>query len=160
MTPAGTYQIDGIDLWTTFGIFVEDGSDGFLKFPPSKEKYTHDWLDANGIDTDLSKVYTGQKEIIIRFCIVVQTEAEFWNNREAFFALLTQPMTRRIYVKEFNRSFFVYYEECTDFTRYTRILETNLIGCKFTVKFKEHEPENPDLAQRYLITQDGRFIIT
>jgi hypothetical protein len=156
----GTYYIDGIDLWTTFGIFVEDGSDGFLRFPPSKEKYTHDWIDQNGIDVDLSRVYTGAKEILLKMAIVVKTEDEFWNNREAFFAMLTQPGPRRISVAEFNRNFFCYYQECTDFKRYTRILNTNLIGCKFTLSMNEFEPENPDSFNRFLITQDGRFIVT
>lgn len=156
----GTYYIDGVDLWTQYRIFVESGSDGFLKFPPSKEKYLHDWLDQNGIDVDLSRVYTGAKEITLKMAIVVRTEDEFWTNRANFFAMLVQPGARRISVAEFNRNFFVYYKECTDFQRYTRILNTNLIGCKFTIQFSEFEPENPNSFNNFLITQDGRFIVT
>jgi hypothetical protein len=158
--PTGTYYFGGRDIFTRYGVFVEDGSDGLLKFPPSKEKYLHDWQDMNGIDVDLSRVFTGAKEITLNMAIVVRTESEFWENRAAFLDLITKPEALRITVAEFDRSFFVYYKECTNFTRFTRLKNTNLIGCKFTLVFVEMEPEKVALAERFLIDEAGRFIVT
>lgn len=161
-SPAGTYYMDGMDIFSMFGIFVEDGSDGFLRFPPSKEKYTHNWLDQHGIDTDLTRVFVGEKEITLNMCIVASSADQFFANKDAFLAHLLKPGYRRFQVTEFGSKgeFYVYYKECPDFTRYTRIQDTNLIGCKFKLVLVEAEPEVVKLSGIYLADNEGRLLST
>ncbi len=70
--PSNRYYIDGIDLWTTFRIGVEKGSDDFLKIPQRKESTTHDWQDEDGIDIDLTRNFYKHEHFYLPFvgCLI------------------------------------------------------------------------------------------
>jgi hypothetical protein len=163
MDATGLYYIDGKDLWTIFGVFVEAGSDDLLKYPAKKDSIEHDWMDADGIDVDLTRVYLSEREINLKMAIYATSEDDFWNKYNGFIAQMTQPELRRLQIKEFGmRSFFVYYKECTNYTRLTRVLDgtTTFIACKFNLKLVEPMPKPDDTGDQFLVDEDGRFIVT
>lgn len=157
----GKYYIDGKDLWTTFGIFVESGSDTFLQFPKRKESITHDWLDSNGLDVDTSRVFFEARTPELKFSIIAANEADFWNFYTGWLAEWAKPGTRRITISEFEKDFYVIYQECSSFTRFTRIKDgyDRFVACKFTIRLMEPDP-NINKSQVFLVDEAGRYIIT
>lgn len=162
MDLSGFYYIDGKDLWTAYNVFVESGSDDFLQYPGKKESITHDWMDSNGVDVDLSRYFLEPRDITLRCAIIVDTPDQFWQKYTGFIADLTQPGTRRIEVAEFgSRSFNVHYKQCSDFTRFTRLKdeETIKVACKFTMVLVEPVPQL-DNGNVFIVDEDGRFLVT
>lgn len=159
--PIGQYFIDGIDLFLVYGVFAEDrqGSDALLQLPKRKEAISHDWGDENGIDTDLSRVFFESRDTTFNFVIAAANEADFWTKYNGFIGLMAQPGLRRMEITEFGRSFYLFYKECTDFKRKTRIKEVNKIAAKFSVTFTEQNPQM-DASNVYLVDEADHFLIT
>jgi len=162
MSVVGLYSIDGDDWYGTYGWAVaKGGSDDFLKPWDRKTPMQHDWADQHGTDVDTANVFFKAKEISVPGALIAANEADFWLKYNAFFKKLAEPGTRRIYINELGRSFYVYYDSCTSFTRLTRI-KTNLgnkVACKFTLKFIEPVPSFWKQFT-YLVDKDGRKLIT
>lgn len=162
MTAAGQYTVDGLDFWTIFSILVESGSQDFLKYPSKKESITRDWSDADGIDIDLSAIFFNSRDISLRCAIIADNEADFWLKYEAFIVQWKKPGTHRVEVSEFGfRSFYCFYKDTSLFERFTRIIESGQlkVACKFTLNITESEPRLNN-NNTFIITQDGRFLIT
>lgn len=158
MTQENRYYIDGADLWLYYKVGVESGSDDFLKMPKRKESITHNWQDENGLDVDLSRVFLEAKEIELKCHIIADSEADFWENYNRLLTTLTKPGVRRLSVTELGRDFFVYYKECNIYTRFTRLLQSNKVACKFSLKLIE---KLPSLTQQtFIVDEANRFIIT
>ena len=158
--PAGQYYLNGKDLWVKFGVAIKkDGTQDFLKFPEAKDSIEHDWLDSNGIDKDLSRIFYKSKEIVIQCYLAAVGETDWWTKYNAFFAELTLPGLKRFEISEFSRSFYVYYKECSALTRFTRIKDTNKVFVEFTITVVEQEPKF-DNTNIYIVDEDGRFLVT
>lgn len=153
----GQHYIDGKDLYTTYGVVVLSGSDGFLKFPARKASITHDWGDKNGIDVDLSKPFVESKTVTLECAMIAPDKAVFWTNHTAFFAELMKPGTRRLEVAAFERSFYVYYKDCSTFNRFSK-MNNGKIACKFTLTLTEQEPSFTSEELRW-VDDDGQFVI-
>ncbi|MBO9660355.1 MAG: hypothetical protein J7527_16155 [Chitinophagaceae bacterium] len=164
MLPQGKWFINGKDLYSTFGIIIESGTDGFLKWPDAKEGISRNYRDANGIDIDLSKIFFNFKEITLRCIILADSEDAFWSLRNGFMAEWAKGGYTRIQVTEFgNRSYYCYYKNMSDFTRFTpiRIEESGdiKVACKFTLNIVEGEPNLDNLAT-FIVDEQGRHLIT
>ncbi|GAA0561515.1 hypothetical protein [Chitinophaga japonensis] len=160
--PTGQYYMDGADLWLVYGITISAGSDDLLKPPARKDSISHDWEDENGIDIDLSRVYLQSREVTLQCNLLADSEVDFWNKYNSFFAMLIKPDLRRLEVSELSKSFYVYYKEFPSFTRYTRIKKgpnAGKIAAQFQVTLVEAEPQI-DSSNVYVIDEMNRFIIT
>ncbi|GAA4338446.1 hypothetical protein GCM10023149_48420 [Mucilaginibacter gynuensis] len=158
---SGLYSIDGQDWFDTYGFAVASGSDDFLKFPERKPPPSKSWDDEHGIDVDLTEPFFKEKEISIGGAIFAQNEDDFWLKYKAMFTMLSKPGTRRMYVNELGRSFYIYYQACTAFTRLTRIKNDNRgkVRCDYTLKFIEPIPSFWKQF-KYLTDKDGNYIVT
>ncbi len=163
MTPAGQYFLDGMDIWTIFGVLVESGSADFLKYPSKKDSITRNWSDAHGIDVDLSLMFFNERRISLRCAILADDENDFWLKHEALIVQLMQPGIHRMEVAEFGlRSYYVFYNETSQYDRFTRVRDDAnriRVAMKFTLNLIESEPRLNNNNQ-FIITQDGRFLIT
>jgi hypothetical protein len=160
MDLSGQFQIDGKDLWTAYCVFIEKGSDQFLEYAAKKESIEHDWLDSNGVDVDLSRVFLQPREITLQCSIIANDEADFWLKHSGFIADLTQPGPRRITVVRFgDRSFFVHYKSCGNFTTFTKFKNLGKVAAKFSLTLREPNPEI-DASNIILADEDGRLICT
>lgn len=160
--PTGQYFIDGKDLWLVFGIVISEGSDDLLKFPTRKDSISHDWEDENGTDIDLSRVFFASRDINLQCALIAANEADFWAKYNNFIATLAQPELRRLEVSELSSSFYVFYKECSSFTRATRIKigpNAGKIASKFTLTLVEKAP-TIDSSNVFMITDDNRLMIT
>lgn len=161
----GLYSINGTDVYTAYGLVVRGGTDDFLRYPDRKPPaISKDWADENGDDTDLSEIPVFQsKDISLQIAILADTYDEFWAKYEAFFAELSLPGTIRFYVAEFDRSFYIYYDSITAFSRLTRLKVTGFLDykivCTYTIKFTEPVPS---FFERFtfLVTKDDDYIVT
>jgi hypothetical protein len=164
MDMSGFYYLDGIDLWKAFGLVVESGSADFLRLPQKKPSITHDWEDVNGIDVDLSRIFLKEKRGTLDCAFFSYSEAEFWEKQESFYTLLTKPETRRLTIRAHgDRSYYVYYEDMTD---YKQVGRHELKGTEaehmivHTFGLVIVEP-NPKINNKhvYLVDGRGRFLI-
>jgi len=157
--PAGQYYLNGKDLYLIFGVVLQKGStNDFLKFPDRKDSIEHDWQDSNGIDVDLSRVFLKSKDVELKCILFGNSFADYWSKYDHFFAELTAPGLKRFQISEFERSFFIYYKSSSSPNRYTRLQDASKIVFEFNIVVTEQEPiVTKDV---FLVTEDGRFIIT
>lgn len=159
---SGRWFIDGKDVWISYGLIVESGSDGFLEYPATKPNISHDWPDQHGVDVDLTKMFLQAREISLRCGIIANDENDFWAKYKLLINDLTQPGNRRIEYSEFGaQSFFVYYTTTNNFTRLTRLKDGTvfIIACKFTLVLNENEPQL-DASNVFIVEETGKFLIT
>lgn len=164
---SGYFFMDGMDLWTTFGMFIEKGSADFLQYAPKKESITHDWMDSNGIDVDVSRIFFKERTVSLNCAIIAQNEADFWIKHKSFIATFTQPGLRRLMFKSHgDNQYFVYYSSCTSYTQVKAltgkeelIFGPNLVAAKFTLVIVE---PNPSIDNTYvvIVDEDGRYLTT
>lgn len=159
---SGKWFIDGIDLYTTFNLFIEDGSADFLKFPPKKSGIEHDWQDANGREHDLSRVFFDQREGVLNMAIIATDSEDFFAKQALFLSQMIQPGTRRLVLSSHGeRSYYVFYKECNNYRPVKPLTgaDTGLFAYRFSMVIVEPEPQI-DASHRFLVDEEGHFIIT
>ena len=157
----GRYFINGIDLWDAFGIFIQKGSDDFLKLPERKDSITHDWMDTNGIDIDLSTPFFKEKSIALDCAMIAADATDFWTKYQQFVSLISQPGLLRFEPTHLGRFFFVYYKNCSTYQKLTKLNSGGVIyvATKFTINIVEANPDTNN-QNVYIIDEAGRFLIT
>lgn len=64
----GRCYIDGIDIYSRYGILIDKGGhNDFLVFPSLVQPESNDWLEEDGVEVDLSEPKLDTKEISISF---------------------------------------------------------------------------------------------
>jgi hypothetical protein len=67
----GKFNIDGIDAFGTYGVFVaKDGFKGLVQYAPLKKFETNDWPEEDGVETDLYQPVLDSREFNIEFAAV------------------------------------------------------------------------------------------
>jgi hypothetical protein len=164
---SGYFFMDGMDLWVNFGLVIERGSADFLRYPPKKESITHDWLDSNGVDVDLSRIFFQERQVTLACGIIADSEEDFWLRHDSFIATLTQPGLRRLMFKSHgDRQYFVYYKDCSNYTQIkalkgqeASILGPNKVAAKFSLIIEEPNPF-VDSTLTVIVDEDGRYLTT
>jgi hypothetical protein len=166
MELSGLYSIDGNDWFDTYGFFVQKikgkGKDAFLKFPDAKKPaLSKNWPDQHGTEYDLSERFYEEKEILIDGILMADTAVEFWDKHKAMLELFGKPGTRRMYVQSLSRSFFVFYDSCTDFGTLTPLNNefAGKIGCSYSFKFIEPVPSFWEEFS-YLTDNQNNYLLT
>lgn len=68
---SGKLFIDGLDAYTTYGVYVADGDwASLICWPPLKDYEYNDWQEEDGIEADLSDPVLDTREVSIKFTIV------------------------------------------------------------------------------------------
>jgi hypothetical protein len=159
---SGRWYIDGIDIFTTFGVFIEEGSADFLKYPPKKDGIEHDWKDANGREVDLSRFFFDQREGVLNMAIICTNATDFWTKHDQFISQMIQPALRRLSLASHgDRSYYVYYKECNNYSAIKPLTgdDAGLFAHRFSMVVVEPEPQ-VDASHQYLVDEEGHFIIT
>ena len=132
----GAVTIDTIDIWTTYGAFLLQGSyDGLMRPPKRKASLSNNWPEQNGLEIDLAAPKYESKEADLSFILSASGEAEWWTRYDAFFTLLKLPGERSLFVKELDKTFLVYYIEVASYEQLTTIKSVSKVVARFTVKF-------------------------
>lgn len=152
------YYLDGSDMFLKYGVGVESGSENFLKFPKRKESVEYNWKDQNGLDVDLTRYFIEAREIELKCFLIANSESDFWVKYNSFVSAWQQPETRRLTIVEFSKDYEVFFKECLIYQRLTRIKSTSLVGCKFTLKIVEKNPNAPQ--PEYITNEEDKFMIS
>ena len=132
----GEVTIDTIDIWTTHGAFLLQGSyDGLMRPPKRKASLSNNWPEQNGLEIDLTIPRYESKEAELSFILSASSETEWWTRYDAFFTLLKSPGERSVFVKELNKTFLVYYIETPTYVQLTTIKSVSKVVARFTIKF-------------------------
>jgi len=160
MTISKLYFLDGRDLWDTFNIGVESGSDDFLKIPERKDSITHNWLDEDGTDVDLSRTFFKSREVNLHCFSQNANREKFWENYNSLITLFRKPGSRRLTITRHNKDYFVYYKDNNAYQsfRFT-VMPSGSILTKFTLTLAEPKPTF-EYQPTFLTDEAGRFIIT
>lgn len=163
MNVTGYFFLDGIDIYTTFGVVIEEGSADFLRYPPKKNSIEHDWQDANGRDVDLSRIFFDQREGVLNCAIFATSEEDFWTKHEQFISQWMQPGLRRLIFKSHGeRSYYVYYKETNNYSQIKALKGEDgerLVAGRFSLVIVEPEPQ-VDASHIFLVDGEGNFIVT
>ena len=136
MNRYGSILVDNYDGWRDFGIIIlKDGWNDWLTFPEMKPPFTYNWGDEDGIEVDLNQVFVKEKAVSLRILFVAESQTQFWKNYRALQDALLAPGTRTIYIAEIGRLFEVFYQKCSDISKFTRLKNTNKIAVGMTIDF-------------------------
>ena len=137
----GHLVIDGLDAWQDLGFVVRPGSmESWLLLPETKEPFSHDWKDEDGIEVDLEHVYLKDKKTALKCYFISDSEVDFWNKYKALSELLTSPGMRTIYYRELDKEFSVYYTRSSEPRRVQGIKNRDKIVIEMTLNFVMPDP--------------------
>lgn len=157
------WWIDGIDLWSAFNLVIHKGATTFLELPPKKEGIEHDWLDADGKEFDLSKIFFQSREITLDCSIIATDEAAFIQKRDLLLNQFRKPGHRRLQFRSTGqRSFYVFYKDSSGWTAREALKGTPAEGqvmYSFNLVFVETNPMAGASEDVFLVTHDGAFLI-
>lgn len=153
MSAVNKYFLDNIDMYSAYGYIATSGSDSMLQLPKRKEPLSHDWKDQNGIEYDLSAppVYE-TRTISLKGFIVAINEADFWTKYNALKEVLFTNGTKLLRCEEIDTEINVFYYDCSNIKRRTRIKNTDLIGMELDLIFKE--VGSPVAPTAFVLTDD------
>lgn len=93
--------IDGLDAFTTFGVFVrEDGYNKLVAYPPLKTVNSNDWHEYDGVEADLSDPALDTKSFEMGFAFT-GTHVRFG----AFLELISDKSYHSFHFKEIGRTY-------------------------------------------------------
>lgn len=136
----GSCIIDGIDI-ADFGMFILKGGDyDFLSFPERKEPVKNNWHEYDGVDADLSEIYFKEKKVTVRFYIKADTAEGFIDNLNAFYDLISAPGYRRLYSREFDKTFSLRYISCPEYSHRGGLYKQGAKRGEINVEFSMDDP--------------------
>jgi hypothetical protein len=136
----GKYFIDGNDLYSTYGLIVENTS-GISDIPKAKTVLSKSWEDESGTDYDVSarKVFE-QKDIVLDCVINGATIKIIKDNLKAFIKMITAPGYRLLNSVPYGEIIPVLFSEAGTMARLTTIGSDTYLrfSLKFTAPFPEY----------------------
>ena len=109
----GQILMDGLDLWTTYGIFAVRGSlNDLVKLPSMKEDASYSWPGEDGDDIYTSDRQTAGRDVSISFLLVGAEVQDMFDKRDAFLAALRADGYRTLGINALERSYDLLYKSC------------------------------------------------
>jgi len=155
----GTYILNGIDLWTAYGLLVEGGSGGFLALPARKESLSHDFTDRDGLDIDLWQPRFRAREFALRCALHAPDRDAFWTRYNALFTELAAPGAHTLEVADLGRAFRVYYKEQRNLRKLTPLHGGEGAWLRFELVLAETNHLD-NIERTYLVDHIGRYLTT
>lgn len=153
----GHLTIDGLDAYSEYGFIILKGSmEDWLLFPEMKDPFSHNWKDENGLEVDLDNRYLKDKQVTLKVLFVADSEMEFWSNYKKTLGMLTQPGIRKIYYREMDKEFEVYYTKSTAPTAFTRLKDVNKVAVGMTLHFAMPDPST--MVERLVAPESLRLV--
>lgn len=141
MSLYGHIEIDGVDAFAEYGLVLLKGSmNDWVAFPELKPPFTHSWKDEHGLEVDLADRYLKEKTVSLKVLFVAESESEFWAQHKRMQAMLTEPGLRKVYYRELDKEFEVYYVKSTGVKPHTRLKKVSRIAIEMTLQFVMPDP--------------------
>ena len=130
-TPANRLIVDSIDVYTAYGIFIQDGGlTGLVSMPSFKKVEMNDWHEEDGIDVDLSDLKFAGRQFTISFC---STRRILGATAQKFVDFLSQKVYRVFYFPDLGMTWTLRYVSSSSF-------KTNAYYDSFTLTFADDNP--------------------
>lgn len=98
----GLWYINGIDIYTHYGMSIEKGAYGqLLSFPSFKAPLVEDWHESDGVDVDLENPKLQNKQVKITF---ISTTPGLHND---FITLLSSPGYRELFISSLGKKWIL-----------------------------------------------------
>lgn len=160
----GKWFLDGHDIWKTFSLIIYDGATTFLELPEVKPKIERDWQNANGLSVNLNRVFYKSREITLSCYLLEYSEAEFIKKRDLLLTQLSKPGERRLsFTSMGQRSFYVDYLNSTGWNHIeplSGVSHSREVMYEFNIIVRELNPAKGMIEDNFLVTEDGRYIIS
>lgn len=136
----GSCIIDGIDL-ATYGTFIErGGSDDFLSFPERRKPDQNNWAEHDGLEVDFTDCYFDAKKVRVNYVIIGSNETTFQQHLNSVATLHQSPGLRRMYVREYNRTFELRFVGFTNYKHEGGLYKSGKKIGKLTAEFMMDDP--------------------
>lgn len=145
----GSCIIDNVDI-ADLGMFILRGGDAdFLSFPERVEPIQNDWFEFSGVDVDLSEIYFKEKTVSVNFYLTATNSSEFEGRLSKFHRLISAPGYRKMYIREFDRTFNLRYVSCPSYAHSGGLYKQGTKSGEISVQFVMDNPlqlfENEDI---------------
>lgn len=134
---SGLYKLGGLDVYTTYGWIIEEGSNPILQQRKAKPRFSNDWPEHNGKEYDLSAPKFEDRIFNIKGTILASNESDFHTKYNALFTALNVSGTVTLQSLELNKTVNVIYLDMTSLDRLTPIKNNNRILVRFTLSLQE-----------------------
>ena len=133
--------IDNIDIHTAYNaIILRDGDVHLLQWPDRREPETEDWFEYSGIDVDLSDPRYQGREVEVLFYLSHDTTPTFLSALDAFYAQISAPSYRSLYLSEHGKTYRLRYLDCPDYTQRGQFSRTGKKATSLSVLFALDDP--------------------
>jgi len=135
----GLWNINGIDLYETFGAYILKGSYNDLLSPPMpRKRLEHEYIDQDGVAVDTTSQLTYEaRRFSIKVALKGNSAAQFWSRYNALFEVLSQPTSFTLYVADLDKTFTLLYEGTAKAEKLTPIATASQVYAVFDVKVME-----------------------
>ena len=140
--------INDKDVFTDYGAFLVEDKSGdnsnysALLKPPSMKAYTTvEFREQDGerLPDTLPEPRFEARDVTLYFAIVADTTAQWVEHYKGFIQLLKSGWLN-IKLPELNKTYRMYYKECSSYDQLTFLKEEEVYASRFKVKFREPEP--------------------
>lgn len=144
----GLLFINDKDVFKEHGAFLTEDKQGdysnysALLKPPSMKEYTAVAFreqDGEKLPDELPQPRFEARDVTLYFAIVADTSAE-WVNRYAGFVNLLKSGWLRIRLPEIDKTYRMYYKECSSYDQLTYLEDEAVYASRFKVKLREPVP--------------------
>ncbi|WP_042373044.1 hypothetical protein [Bacteroides neonati] len=144
----GLLLINGQDVYTTYGAYLTELKAGdhanyneLLK-PPAMKPYTavaYREQDGEALPDVLPIPRFEARDITLHFAITAETKTDWFAKYTAFITLLKSGWLN-IEVPELNKTYKMYYKDCTNYEQLTYLKEEAVYASRFKLKLREPKP--------------------
>lgn len=144
----GLLLINDVDVFTDYGAFLVEEKVGenknyssLLKPPPTKTHTAVSFREQDGEKLPETLVSAWEaRDVVLHFAIIASDRQQFLLRYSTFLAFLKagDKGWLKLYLQELDRTFRLYYKECTDYSQLTDFGRE--VAAKFSVKFREPSP--------------------
>lgn len=153
--------IDGRDITAAYGLYIQKGTADVLRLPPKKDGIVHDWREVNGKDYDLSKIVLDERITTFQVGMIAASESLFFQQLDAFKALLLQPGLRRLEIATHpGRQYYFFYKDWSSITQMEPLRGTGgEVAQLFTLTICEPSPSTAENQTIAISDEDGAILI-
>ncbi len=144
----GLLFINKKDVFKEYGVFLHEDKAGahtnyneLLKPPSMKDYVAVSFRERDGeqLPENLPMPRFEARDVTLQFTLLADTKAEFMNRYTAFIALLRSGWLD-IRLPELERTYRMYYKDCTGYEQLSYLKEEAVYAAQFKVKFREPQP--------------------
>lgn len=137
------WKINNIDLYSTYGVAIKQGSYLELMSPPTpRKRLEHNYIDSNGAQVDTSSPLTYEaRRFSLKIIIVASSYVQFWNRYNAFVTAIATPATFALYVKDIGITCNLLYEGLKCISK-SRSLRSGRVVAEYELSVFEPGPTN------------------